>query len=249
MMRVLIGLVGLCFAAGALASSGEAAGVAENASNPLAKTRNTDFYGEAFRAESEVDLSTGSVEGAFMARDDLKVKYEAHYWRLESPSRTSSGWESFTLKGIWFPVEGRRGSWGYRLALGLDWVLDGGNSEDGIGTGSDQLAPFVGIALSPRQGTTLIPLIQHFESYNGDPFSMTAVRVIAMQSLPEQWWLKVDCAIPVDWENDRSVPATFEFQLGRKVSKSVSLFGNAHAGLGSDRPYDYGFGFGLRLSY
>ncbi len=221
----------------------------ENASNPLAKTRNTDVIGSGFRVDDGVDLATGAVEGAFMARDDLKVKYEAHYWRLETAGPSSSGWESFTLKGIWFPKEGRRGGWGYRLALGLDWVLDGGNSDSGIGTGSDQLAPFAGVALAPRAGTTIIPLIQHFESYNGEPYSLTAARVIAMQALSQGWWLKLDGVLPVDWENDREVPATVEVQLGKALSRNVSLFGNAHAGIGSDRPYDFGFGFGLRLSY
>jgi hypothetical protein len=222
---------------------------AENASNPLAKTRNTDFIGAGFRASGDVDLATASVEGAFMARSNLKVKYEAHYWRLDAGDRKENGLESVTLKGIWFPKEGRRGNWGYRLALGLDWVLDGGNSDDGIGSGSDLLAPFAGVALSPRQGTTIIPLVQHFEEYKGNPFSMTAVRVIAMQALPERWWLKLDGIVPFDWENDRAVPATLELQLGKSVSRAVSLFGNAYAGLGSDRPYDYGFGFGIRLSY
>ena len=221
----------------------------ENASNPLAKTRNTDIFGSGFKVADGVDLSSVDIEGAFMARSDFKVKYEAHYWRLESDDQRASGWESFTLKGIWFPKEGRRGGWGYRLALGLDWVLDGGNSEDGIGTGSDLLGPFAGIALAPRQGTTIIPLVQHFQNYSGDPFSTTAARLIVMQVLPERWWLKLDGVLPVDWEKDREIPATVELQLGRSLSRSVALFGNAHAGVGADRPYDYGFGFGIRLSY
>ena len=246
-MRIALAVVVLLYAVGSHAAEPEEAS-GENASNPLSKTRNTDFYGSGFRVADGLDLSTGAIEGAFMARDNLKVKYEAHYWKL-SGAADASGLESITLKGIWFPKEGRRGGWGYRLALGMDWVLDGGNSEDGIGSGSDLLGPFAGIALTPRQGTTLIPLIQHFENYNGDPYSLTAARLIAMQTLPERWWLKLDGILPVDWENDKAVPATVEVQLGKQLNRSVSLFGNFNAGLGSDRPYDYGFGFGLRLNY
>ena len=44
----------------------------ENASNPLAKVRNTDLLYQYFDLEGGADRTIASVEGAFMAHDKLK---------------------------------------------------------------------------------------------------------------------------------------------------------------------------------
>ncbi len=239
----------VCLAPGLVLAEDLGGDETENASNPLAKTRNTDVSGQGFEFDSEVKRRAAVVEGAFMARDDLKVKYEVHYWRTTSTGEVTSGFERLSLKGIWFPAEGRRGNLGYRWALGLEWILDGGNSDIGIGSGGDQLAPFAGIALVPRSGTTIIPLVQHFESYRGDPVSMTAGRVIAMQNLGARSWLKLDAIVPVDWENDATVPATAEVQYGLHLNRAAAVFVDGLVGLGKDRPYEWGLGLGVRFSY
>ena len=221
---------------------------AENASNPLAKGRNTDLRYQAFDVDDQSHQQTVSIEGAFMALPDLKIKYEAHYSETDVTGSSERGWEQFSLKGIYFPKEGRWGKWGYRVAVGLEWLIDGGNSDLGIGTGADQLGPFVGLALTPRQGTTLIPLIQHFESYRGADVSVTAARLIAMQTLSRASWIKLDGIFPYDWDRD-AVPANIELQYGRNLSNSLALFVDGLVGLGSDRPYDYGFGVGVRFIY
>jgi len=118
----------------------------ENASNPLAKVKNTDLRWQY------VDRDDGRVndlfiDGAFMANDKLKIKYELHYWETNVTGSSENDWESITLKGIYFPTEGIRGKLKYRIALGLDWIVDMGNQDKGIGSGADQLAPFAGIAL------------------------------------------------------------------------------------------------------
>jgi len=51
-----------------------------------------------------------------------------------------------------------------------------------------------------------------------------------------------------DWENDL-IPATFEIQLGRMMTPAFGLYFDALFGIGSDRPYDWGLGVGLRFSY
>ena len=47
---------------------------------------------------------------------------------------------------------------------------------------------------------------------------MTAARLIAIQSLANNYWGKLDLIIPVDWENDKAIPATAEVQLGKMFS-------------------------------
>ena len=49
----------------------------------------------------------------------------------------------------------------------------------------------------------LNPLVQHFMDLNGGTdINATALRVIALQPLPNKFWLKGDLKVPRDWEND-----------------------------------------------
>ncbi len=112
-----------------------------------------------------------------------------------------------------------------------------------------KVGPFAGVALVPRPGTTLIPLLQQFVSYNGNDVNTTSLRLIGLQTLPRGIWLKLDAKLPIDWENDNAVPATFEIQLGKHLSDSVGLFADGLFGIGGDRPYDYGAGLGVRFKY
>jgi hypothetical protein len=221
----------------------------ENASNPLSKGRNTDLRYQYFDLVDGSDRHDGFIDGAFMATDKLKVKYEVHYWETNVTGRSEHDWEKLVLKPIYFPNEGTWGTWKYRLAVGLEWTLDANNDDKGIGSGSDQLSPFVGAALVPRPGTTLIPLVQQFLSYSGNDVNTTSFRLIALQVLPNDFWVKPDVKLPIDWENDNAIPATLEVQLGKHMSDSLALYGDVLAGIGGDRPYEYGLGLGLRFKY
>ena len=224
----------------------------ENASNPLAKVKNTDLRLQSFDVDDSY-IHDLFIDGAFMANDNLKVKYELHYWETDLSGSSEQGIESSTLKLIYFPKDVKvedRSFLGYRLAVGLDWIVDLNDDKDeAIGSGSDQLAPFVGVALGYESGRTLIPLIQQFVEYSGDEVNTTAFRLIMMQPLQEKAWLKLDAKLPVDWENDKAIPATVELQYGKTFRKHVGAYVDLLAGVGSDRPYDWGLGVGVRFSY
>lgn len=245
-VRVLVLLV-FC-----VACQGAAAAPEENASNPLAKVKNTDLRLQYLDAD-DGHINDFFIDGAFMANDDLKIKYELHYWETDLSGRSEQGLESATLKAIYFPKEGKvedRSYSAYRIAVGLDWIVDLSDEDDeAIGSGSDQIAPFLGVALSYESGLMVIPLVQQFFEYSGDDVNMTAFRLIAMQPLPEKAWLKLDARLPVDWENDNAIPATVEMQYGKTFSKHVGAYADLLAGVGSDRPYDWGLGVGVRFSY
>jgi hypothetical protein len=146
------------------------------------------------------------------------------------------------------------------VAAGLEWILefDAPQSQNGCpentvlcyspGTGSDQIAPLLGLSLVAPGGTVLVPLVQQFWSYNGAKVNMTAVRLIAIQALPKAYWAKLDAAIPFDWENDL-VPASAEVQLGKMFKPSLGAYFDLMAGLGKDKPYDWGYGLGVRFNY
>jgi hypothetical protein len=94
----------------------------------------------------------------------------------------------------------------------------------------------------------LIPLVQHFASYSGDNLSLTAARLIGLQTLPNKAWAKLDLKVPYDWDND-TVPADIELQLGKSFSQSFGAYVDLQAGLGGDKPYDWATGIGLRFNY
>ncbi len=133
------------------------------------------------------------------------------------------------------------GCWG-------EWIVGFGNEDKGIGSGSDQIAPLVGVALV-KGGTVVVPLVQHFVEYEGPAVIQTAFRLIGIQSLPNKFWGKLDAKIPVDWENDNAIPATAEVQLGKMFTPSFGTYVDGLVGIGNDRPYDWGVGVGVRFNY
>jgi hypothetical protein len=221
----------------------------ENASNPLAAVNNTDIRWQYFDLGSSNERNDFYLDGSYMLFPKLKLKYELHYWDTDVTGSSENDWESFHLKPIFFPKEGKFGTWKYRLAFGVEWILDFGNEDKGIGSGSDQLAPLAGIALVNDKGLVLVPLIQHFVEYDGPDVNTTAFRLIGIQKLPHEFWAKLDAKLPVDWENDNEIPSTVEVQLGKTFAPWFGVYVDGLFGIGHDRPYDWGTGLGLRFNY
>ncbi len=228
----------------------ELGGGGENASNPLAKVSNTDVRWQYFDlANSMGRINDYFVDGSFMINPKLKLKYELHYWETNLTGSSQSDFESALVKLIYFPREGIRDSGvKYRLAFGVDLIADFDNRDKGIGMGADQIGPFAGVALALPNGMMLIPLTQQFLSISGEDVNITAARVIALQPLPKQMWLKADVILPYDWETD-TVPAQAELQFGMNVNQKVGLYIDGIAGIGGDRLFDWGIGLGVRFKY
>ncbi len=230
-------------AAGQVASASDG----ENASNPLASVNNIDVRWQYFDLDGP-RRNDFYLDGSYMVAPFLKLKYELHYWETDVTGSGEDNWESIHIKPIFFPKQGKWGDWKYKLAVGGEWILDFGNDDKGIGSGSDQIAPLVGIALSKGK-TVLVPLIQHFVSYDGPDVNQTAFRLIAIQALPDQFWVKLDLKLPIDWEHDNEIPATVEMQLGKMLSPTFGVYVDGLFGLGGDRPYDWGVGVGVRFNF
>ena len=99
----------------------------ENASNPLSKVKNTDLRLQYFdNPDGSERWDFWVADGAFMATDKLKIKYELHYWDTDITGTSESEFESFHVKGIYFPKNGALGQWKYRMAVGVEWILDFG---------------------------------------------------------------------------------------------------------------------------
>ncbi len=223
----------------------------ENASNPLAAVNNTVLRYKFIDLGGSTDKQDAFIDGSYMIRPTFKLKYELHYNSTDVTGSREDGFEKINLKAIFFPYQTKlNDTWGMRTAVGLEWIYDDGDTDKGIGAGSDQLAPLAGVAFANlNTGLTLIPLVQHFESYNGDTdVSQTAMRLIALQPFGEGWWAKADFKVPYDWENS-AWPASAEVQIGKNLNKSVALYTDLLLGVGSDRTFDQGIGVGLRFKY
>jgi hypothetical protein len=221
----------------------------ENASNPLASVDNSDLRYQYLDLGS-ADRNDIFADGAYMVMPKLKLKYELHYWETNLTGNSERDFERLIIKPIYFPKAGELGAWKYKLAVGFEWVLDFNHFNEGIGSGADQLGPLVGLALSsPERGLTVIPLVQHFVSYNGNDVNQTSGRLIGIKTLPGNMWAKVDAKVPVDWENDNAIPASLEVQVGKMFNPEFGVYAEGLFGLGGDRPYDHGVGIGVRFNY
>ncbi len=244
-----LALLVIC-AAPAFGQDEEAAAGDENASNPLASVTNTDLRFQYLDLTDDLGrVNDLFVDGAFMVNPKLKIKYELHYWETNVTGTSQSGLETAVLKTIYFPKQGVLDNGiKYKVAIGLDLIVDFGNHDKGIGFGADQVAPFAGIALSMPSDLTLIPLVQQFLSVSGEDVNITAARVIALQPLANQRWLKADVIIPYDWET-ATIPAQAELQFGVNVNQQVAMYVDGLVGVGLDRIFDWGVGVGLRFKY
>ena len=52
-----------------------------------------------------------------------------------------------------------------------------------------------------------------------------------------------------DWENDNEIPASFEVKLGKMFLPAFGTYVDGLFGIGSDKPYDWGVGVGIRFNY
>ena len=220
---------------------------AENASNPLASVNNTDVRWQYFDLDGP-EKNDFYLDGAYMLSPKLKLKYELHYWDTDVTGSSENDWESLHVKPIYFPKQGKLGEWKYKLAVGAELIVDFGNEDKGIGSGSDQIAPLFGVAFM-RGHTVLVPIVQHFVEYDGPNVNQTAFRLIGIQALPNECWSKLDAKLPIDWADDNAIPATVEVQLGKMFSPTFGLYTDGLVGIGGDKPYEWGVGIGIRFNY
>jgi hypothetical protein len=226
------------------------AAFAENASNPLAAVNSTDFRVQPTTSDTRDKVDVW-IDGAYMITPRFKLKYELHYNFTDISGTDQHGIERLNIKPLYFPREGTlSGDWSYRTVVGAELILDLGETSKGTSAGADQIAPLFGASFSNgSSGLTLIPLFQHFVSYNGSTdISQSSVRLIAIQPFGDANWIKLDAKIPYDWENE-TWPVDVELQLGKSYTSKLGAYIDVQGGVGADRLYDYAVGIGLRVNY
>ena len=222
----------------------------ENASNPLASVSNVDLRWQGIFADAGEKYDF-FVDGSHMLMPKLKLKYELHYNINNFTGSRQSNFEKLVIKPLYFPYQTKlNDTWAMKVAVGIDWIVDLGDTSKAIGAGSDQVAPFAGIAFSHTpSGLVLIPLVQHFLSYRGSTdINTTSLRLIVIKPFGKGYWVKVDFKAPYEWENDKW-PVSAEVQVGYNINKKWAIYAEGLVGIGRDRPYNAGVGVGLRFKY
>ena len=248
-----IGLLALSFGCIAQESTPERSGGGTDASDPLSKTDNTDIKWIYFQEEGGADTNLWMAYGNWNFANWGKLIYEVGYARTDDEGTVTKGFDTLSLKPLFFVGKGQVGDWKYGLATGFELVLDfaevdsGTGTINGYGTGADLFSPLFGVSLS-KGNTTLVPLVQHYIELSGDAdVSVTGFRLIAIQKLKNKSWLKLDLIAPVDWNND-IVPGTVDLEWGRMLSPNFGFYLGGLVGY-ADSSINWGVSGNLRFVY
>ena len=231
------------------------AAVGADASNPTAVVTYQDLRYRYFDIDPDAEKMSFETEGAYMFHPRFKVTNELHLVYTDQKGSWSTDFEVLKLQGI-FLTDGQPFGIKAKYALGLEWLLDLGNYEDGTGSGSDQIAPLAGIGLMPTESDSIIALVQYFYSYDthdgGSRVRKTGPRLIYIRVLPAiVGWFKADYKMEIDHKDDEDYDSTLELQLGTMFTERLGAYIEGFLGdnVFSSDQYNYSMGFGIRYMY
>ena len=225
------------------------------ASDPTAAVNFQDLKLRYFNLTQGNEESILEAEGSYVFSPSFKLVHKLTGTRTNRSGDWETGFRELSLKPIYlhpimpFGIKAK-------LAIGAEWLKDLGKSRDGTGTGTDQIAPLIGIGWQPTDEDFVITLVQYFHSYEEDDgfedVRKTGPRLIYIRTLPAiKGWGKLDLKTSIDHEDDNDFTQTIELQLGTMVSDRIGIYGDAFVGdnlLDTDA-YDMGIGIGLRFMY
>ena len=225
------------------------------ASNPTAAVNFQDVKLRYFDLTEGNEESVLEAEGSYVFSPAFKLVHEVNGTRTNRSGEWETDFRELSLKPIYLhPIK----PFGIKakFALGVEWLKDLGKFRDGTGTGTDQIAPLIGVGWLPTDDDFVITLVQYFHSYdeNGgaEDVRTTGPRLIYVRKLLLiKGWGKVDLKTSIDHEDDNDFTQTLEFQLGTMVSDRIGVYGETFVGdsVLDTNAYDWGIGIGLRLLY
>ena len=258
-LQVLLALVIIAVtASGAVADTEEeeqevASGA--DASNPTAVVNYQDLRYRYFDIDPGAEKMSFDTEGAYMLHPRFKVTNELRLVYTDKTDSWSTDFEVLKLKGI-FLTDGQPFGIKAKYALGLEWLKDLGDFEDGTGSGSDQIAPLAGIGWMPTESDFIITLVQYFYSYDthdgGPKVRKTGPRLIYIRKLPAiVGWFKADYKMEIDHEDNEDYSSVLELQLGTMFTPRLGAYVEGFLGdsVFSSDAYNYSMGLGIRFMY
>jgi hypothetical protein len=225
------------------------------ASDPTAAVNFQDIkprYFDLTEGNEEIVLE---AEGSYVFAPEFKVTHKINGVHTDRSGDWETDFRELSLKPIYlhpimpFGIKAK-------LALGVEWIKDLGDSSNGTGTGSDQIAPLTGIGWLLTEDDFVITLVQYFHSYDEDSgfddVRKTGPRLIYIRKLPAiKGWGKIDLKGSIDHEDDNDFTETLELQLGTMVTDRLGIYGEGFVGdtVLDTNAYDMGVGIGLRFLY
>lgn len=226
-----------------------------SASDPTAAVNFQDIKLRYFDLTDGAEEGVLEAEGSYVFSPALKLVHKINGARTDKSGDWETDFRQLSLKPIFLhPIK----PFGVKakFALGVEWLKDLGDSSDGTGTGSDQIAPLTGIGWLLTEEDFVITLVQYFHSYDEDSgfddVRATGPRLIYIRSLPAiKGWGKVDFKGSIDHEDDNDFTQTLELQLGTMVTDRIGIYGEGFVGdsVLDTNAYDMGIGIGLRVLY
>ncbi len=225
-----------------------------NASDPTASVNFVDFRFQAFDLDGTADRDRFAVEGAYMITAENKITYELNYWNTNITGQDEAGLESVKMKYINLQPKMLSSGLKYKLAVGVEIIHSLGEVNEGIGSGTDQIAPLFGAGWSLDDRNLVITLVQYFHSVSEDANAKkvrtTGPRLIWIYKIPDiGGWLKVDDKFSIDHENDNHSSNTLEIQLGKMFTPTIGGYIDYLTSTGGVKQYEDGFGVGLRIAF
>ena len=230
------------------------AGGGANASDPTASVNFVDLRFQAFDLDGTSDRDRFAVEGAYIITEGHKITYELNYWKTNITGKDETGLESVKMKYINLQPKMLSSGLKYKLAIGVEVIHDLGEVSDGIGSGTDQIAPLFGAGWSLNDRNFVITLVQYFHSFSEDANAQkvrtTGPRLIWIYNIPDiGGWLKVDDKFSIDHENDNHSSNILEIQLGKMFTPTIGGYIEYLTNTGGIKQYEDGFGVGLRIAF
>ena len=247
-------MISLLLSISPLKSAHAEEGGGANASDPTASVNFVDLRFQAFDLDGTADRDRFAVEGAYIITEEHKITYELNYWDTNITGQDETGLESVKMKYINLQPKMLSSGLKYKLALGVEIIHSLGEVSEGIGSGTDQIAPLFGAGWSLDDRNLVITLVQYFHSVSEDANAKkvrtTGPRLIWIYKIPDiGGWLKVDDKFSIDHENDNHSSNTLEIQLGRMFTPTIGGYIEYLTSTGGVKQYEDGFGVGLRIAF
>lgn len=248
-------IVSVMFGAPAIAqekAADNASGDGAAASDPTSAVNFQDVRYRYFDLGRSREKNSFETEGSYAFSPRFKVTNKLIGVHTDKGGSYETDLEELSLKAIHLTPMKPFGIQA-KLALGAEWIKDLGDFDKGTGSGTDKIAPLVGIGWVPTEKDFVITLVQYFHSYNEDSGAgqvrTTGPRVIYIRKIPSiKGWAKVDLKGNIDHEKNEEFSSTVEFQLGRMLTQRLGIYGEVLTEIDSDA-YNWGLGLALRFMY
>jgi hypothetical protein len=227
-----------------------------DASNPTAAVNFQDLRYRYFDLDGNADTHSFETEGAYVFNPRFKVTNELRYVDTDVTGNAEQDFQELKIKAIHL-TDGTPFGINAKYVLGVEWLKDLGDFEEGTGTGADSIAPLIGIGWVPDETNFIITLVQYFHSYTEDSarpedVRQTSPRLIWIRKIPSlRGWFKADLKMAINHEDGDDFSQTLELQFGTMLTPSLGLYGELLLGDDVlDSPsYDVGAGVALRYMY